>query len=506
MNNNSVTIIGGGLGGLICGAILSKEGYSVRVLEKHSTAGGGLHMFCRNGIWFETGLHYLGGLQENGLLNKLFNYLGIYQKMQYKMLDEDGFDRVLIGTDNATYHLGRGKENFINLLSAVFPAETDAIRGYVNAIYDICNKIPLSNLELPENSLLFHSFGGENIPIDRFIAGFTQNKELQAILSWNSLLYSGKKGKTPIFVAALITKMYIEGASRMIGGGKQIADALSGIITGNGGEILLNKEVTRIHIDDRMVKSVTTSDSNTYTSDAFISSLNPAKMISISDEHSFSKSYIERALSVESSDSMFTLFVIFKPKSFKYLNYNQFFYRDYSCILDEISYNEDTFPDRLMAMTPPEEDDPLWARKMIIHCPMKYSAVSKWADSKVGHRGAEYLEFKENNSVKIISRMNELFPGFASCIDSYFSSTPLTIRDYLGNEDGASYGRVFDCSDYEKSYLSTKTKIANLYLTGQYVRMHGICGVPITALETCSRFIGMEQLISAINSTTVRHN
>ena len=43
----SVIIIGGGLGGLFCGAFLAKEGLRVTVLEKNATIGGGLQTFAR---------------------------------------------------------------------------------------------------------------------------------------------------------------------------------------------------------------------------------------------------------------------------------------------------------------------------------------------------------------------------------------------------------------------------------------------------------------------------
>ena len=36
----TIIIIGGGLGGLFTGALLTKEGYRVTVLEKNATIGG----------------------------------------------------------------------------------------------------------------------------------------------------------------------------------------------------------------------------------------------------------------------------------------------------------------------------------------------------------------------------------------------------------------------------------------------------------------------------------
>jgi all-trans-retinol 13,14-reductase len=45
-----VAIIGAGLGGLICGAILSKEGIRVCIIEKNEQIGGSLQTFRRDGL------------------------------------------------------------------------------------------------------------------------------------------------------------------------------------------------------------------------------------------------------------------------------------------------------------------------------------------------------------------------------------------------------------------------------------------------------------------------
>ena len=52
----NVIVIGAGLGGLITGALLSKEGYVVTLLEKNPIIGGGLQCFHRRGVIFETGM------------------------------------------------------------------------------------------------------------------------------------------------------------------------------------------------------------------------------------------------------------------------------------------------------------------------------------------------------------------------------------------------------------------------------------------------------------------
>ena len=44
------------------------------------------------------------------------------------------------------------------------------------------------------------------------------------------------------------------------------------------------------------------------------------------------------------------------------------------------------------------------------------------------------------------------------------------------------------------------TKIGNLLLTGQNINLHGICGVPLTAVNTAEALLGTNRLIHAINT------
>ena len=52
------------MGGLITGALLSRAGSHVTVLEKNAIIGGGLQSFKRHGAWFNTGMHNFGGFGE----------------------------------------------------------------------------------------------------------------------------------------------------------------------------------------------------------------------------------------------------------------------------------------------------------------------------------------------------------------------------------------------------------------------------------------------------------
>ena len=73
MSKYDIIIIGSGLGGLECGAILSKEGFNVCVVEKNAQFGGCFQTYQRKGHLLDTGIHYVGSLEP---VFPLFRYHG----------------------------------------------------------------------------------------------------------------------------------------------------------------------------------------------------------------------------------------------------------------------------------------------------------------------------------------------------------------------------------------------------------------------------------------------
>ena len=118
-----VVIIGGGLGGLFTGAILSKEGLHVTVLEKNTTIGGGLQSFKRFGETFDTGMHVIGGMQAGGNIRKICNYLGILDQVKLMDVDDECTDRLYFAEDHEYYTIAKGKRGFVDSLAASFPEE-----------------------------------------------------------------------------------------------------------------------------------------------------------------------------------------------------------------------------------------------------------------------------------------------------------------------------------------------------------------------------------------------
>jgi phytoene dehydrogenase-like protein len=70
-----IAVIGSGIGGLTCAALLARNGFSVMVCESHVTPGGAAHGFERDGYHFESGPSFFTGLAVENSANPLSQVL-----------------------------------------------------------------------------------------------------------------------------------------------------------------------------------------------------------------------------------------------------------------------------------------------------------------------------------------------------------------------------------------------------------------------------------------------
>lgn len=179
----SAVIIGGGLGGLFTGAILSREGVKVTVIEKNATIGGGLQSFTRGGVTFDTGMHIVGGLGPDGNIRKICRYLGIEGQMEIRDTGSECNESVYIAKDGIRYDLRKGRDGFIDSISAHFPAERENIARYTDAMLAMADSIDLYNIR-PSRSLTPAIPPDGLMAASDFIASHTRNERLRGLLAY----------------------------------------------------------------------------------------------------------------------------------------------------------------------------------------------------------------------------------------------------------------------------------------------------------------------------------
>lgn len=497
--SKNVVIIGAGLGGLFTGAILSKEGYKVTLLEKNSTIGGGLQSFKRFGETFDTGMHIIGGLSPDGNIRKICKYLGIHDKIEVQDVDKNCTSKLYFSEDQSVYGIAEGKEGFVASLAAHFPDEEENLRKYVDAICYIVDQVSLFNLRPSDGSMaLFSQSDDFLMPANEFIAKYIANEKLRSIVAYMNPLYGGRADHTPAYIHAIISVLYVKGTCRFVGGSYRFADLLAEIIESRGGRIVCNENVSKIEVKDRNVEYVESSKGNRYGADIYISAIHPCSMLKLMDESAFPKSYRNRLDSIPNSYSAFSLFIKLKDNSFPYINYSEFYMTKYSDIWN-FGDTAKPWPLGFLFMTPPEKDQSEYSSKAIVMAPMPFSVVAEWEDTKVGKRGADYVKWKEERTEELLNQIEEIHPGFRDCIADINSASPLTIRDFYGVKDGSISGFSKDCNNMALSQVPVATKIKNLLLTGQNNNLHGFCGVPLTAITTCEAILGNNYVINKIN-------
>lgn len=184
MSKYDIIIIGSGLGGLECGAILSKEGYHVCVLEKNELFGGCFQTYQRGGHRMDTGIHYIGSLDEGQIMNQYFRYFGIMDKLSIQRMDEEGFDRIYY--KNAIYDYAMGHERFMETLCHSFPHERENLKRYVAAIRSVGNLISTDHLKkgrLSQEGMDFFATSAAGMIIAPFKSSNVCKKKIVSLLT-----------------------------------------------------------------------------------------------------------------------------------------------------------------------------------------------------------------------------------------------------------------------------------------------------------------------------------
>lgn len=496
MDGKTVIIIGGGLGGLFCGSILAKEGYDITIVEKNHVVGGGLQSFQRFSEMFDTGMHVIGGMQHGGNIRKICEYLGIVDEMDILEVDDDCTDSLYFAEDKHWYDIAKGKKNFVDSLSRYFPTERPAIIAYLKAIFAITEEMDLFHLRPSKGNMKVHS---EDflMSADDFIAKYISERKLRSIIAYMNPLYGGREHQTPAFIHATINVLYINGASRFVGGSNKFAQSLANYILSHGGTIITNDGVEWIEANERHIDYVRTYNGHRLEADYYISAIHPCTMLSLMDERAFPKSYRSRLNSIPNSYSAFSLYIKMKKNRFPYINHSEYYMTQYDRIW-KFGRTDQPWPLGFLLMTPPEDNQGTFSRKVLVTAPMSFDEVRAWENTTVGRRGEGYSQWKKERARLLLECVEEMHPGFKEMIESIETSSPLTIRDYFGSKEGGISGFSKDCRNIALSQVPVVTKIDNLYLTGQNNSLHGFCGVPLTAITTCEAILGRDYIINKI--------
>ena len=481
-----VIIIGSGLGGLSCGVILARHGYQVTVLEQGAQVGGCLQCFSRRGGKFETGMHFIGSASEGQTLDRLLNFLEVKPDITLSQLDPTGYDVVSLCGQH--FRFANGREAFIEQMGSYFPSQRDALVRYFDLVDKVASASSLHSLKHVETDAavnMEYQMRTINEVIDEVIT----DPLLAKVLVGNLPLYAAEKDKTPFSTHAFIMDFYNQSAYRIVGGSDQVAASLVKTIGRYGGQVLTRSKATKIVCDDTHATHVEVNGEKLLEADIVISDTHPMRTLELLDTNLIRPAFRKRINAIPQTVGGFSVYFRFKDGEVPYMNSNFYGYIQDSPWGCE-QYDEASWPKGYLYMHLCHEPQPKFAKTGVILSYMQMADVERWKGTRVGHRGDDYEAFKREKAERLITAVEQEFPGLRDKLEDYYTSTPLTYQDYTGTEGGSMYGIAKDVSLGAACRVPHRTKVPNLLQTGQNINSHGILGVIVGTIVTCTEILG----------------
>ncbi len=494
-------IIGSGMGGLSSAAVLAKQGKKVLVLERHYTAGGFTQTFTRPGYQWDVGIHYIGELDKENTLRRIFDYIS-EERLQWASMGEI-YDRAVF--PDTSYDFLAGEEAFRVRMGEYFPEQKTAIEQYVRMIKDtarsaatvLASRMLPAWLAKPAAPFLcrkFYSYSDRTL--QEVLCSLTSDQNLMGVLATQWGDYGLIPSKASFAIHALVANHYLKGGYYPVGGAEQIAASIAPTIEKAGGKILVNAEVKEIVVRSQKAVAVRMQDGREIRSDTVISDAGVHNTMAMLPQLPQLETIRQKLGHEARRSASHVCLYVGLPLSHQQLGLqktNLWIFPGYDHNANMQNYLADSQSDfPVVYISFPSAKDPVWVSRypgkatieIVSFAP--YEWFRKWEKLPWHRRGMEYEKYKEELSQRLLDVLYKHVPQVNGKIGYYELSTPLSTRHFCNYVAGEIYGLEHTPERFRQTWLRPKLPIANAYFTGQDIVTDGIAGALLSGVLTAS--------------------
>ena len=263
-NVYDVVVIGGGMGGLTCGAFLAKAGKRVLLVEREERVGGFARDFQRGPYRFNPAIHLIwgggpSGPGGRGVLDSVLERLAVRAQCDFSRVDT--FYRLQL--PGFRIDVPAERKSYVEAHARAFPRDA---RG-LDDLVDLCSQVYHEFVRFPMEPrgrdwalMAFRYpklFRYANATLASVMRRYLSDQRLRAVYAalWPYLGLPASRVSFSVW-ATMMSGYLDEGAAYCRGGFQPLAEAVATGLEKHGGEVITGVRATRIHASGGRVQGI----------------------------------------------------------------------------------------------------------------------------------------------------------------------------------------------------------------------------------------------------------